>query len=314
MPVLITKALIEIPPKFAGLPPLNPAWQGKSKEEKAAALWPGAKGLAEDVRHYGQWMRDEAQKRIGHLYPKVKITQAMIDDGRPDLEPYKDQELTVIAWLWARTVKCPNPACGHRMPMLRSFWLSKKKGKEVYAKPLIDKVNGSVRFEPSFGTDGVPEHTSDRTGARCLFCDRFIKKPELREISRNHGMKEIPLAIVAEGNRGRVYLPFVQSQAPDLSPPDVPALRQAITDDKRWFSPPQYGLPDFIDLFTPRQLTALTTFSDLVKEAREQVRRDAEAAWESCGAAFHASNATNHASNATKSRFIRGESRPIRGG
>jgi len=234
----------------------------------------GAAGLAEDVRYYGQWMRDEAEKRIGHLYPRVRITQAMIDDGRPDLEPYKNQELTVIAWLWARTVKCPNPACGHRLPMLRSFWLSKKKGREVYAKPIIDKASGTVRFEPTQGNNGVPEHTTDRTGARCLFCDQFIKKPELREISRTHGMNEIPLAIVAEGNRRRVYLPFSQDQIPDVSAPDVPALHQAITDDKRWFSPPQYGLPEFIDLFTPRQLTALTTFSDLVKEAREQVLVD----------------------------------------
>ena len=280
VPVLINKALIEIPPKFAGQPPINPAWQHKHQSEKTlhATSWPGARGLAEDVRYYGEWMRNEAKKRIGHLYPKVKITQDMIDAGRDNLEPYRGQELTVIAWLWARTVKCPNPACGHRMPMLRSFWLSKKKGKEVFAKPILNKEEGSVRFEIAFGKDGVPDHTSDRTGARCLFCSHFIKKPELRALASKYGLAEIPLAIVAEGTRGRVYLPSNASQVPAVDAPDVPALQQTITNDRRWFSPPLYGLPEFADLFTPRQLTALTTFSDLVSEAREQALADAKTA------------------------------------
>ena len=106
--VLINKAMIEIPPKFAGMPPVNP----ESRRNLAVQQWKGAQGLAEDVRYYGQWMRDEAEKRIGHLYPKVKITPEMVNDPenpRPDLKPYEGQELTVIAWLWARTVKSPNP-------------------------------------------------------------------------------------------------------------------------------------------------------------------------------------------------------------
>ena len=280
VPVLINKALIEIPPKFAGQPPINPAWQHKHQSEKtlSSTSWHGAQGLAEDVRYYGEWMRNEAEKRIGHLYPKVKITQDMIDAGRDDLEPYLGQELTVIAWLWARTVKCPNPACGHRMPMLRSFWLSKKKGKEVFAKPILNQEEGSVRFEIAFGKDGVPDHTSDRTGARCLFCSHFIKKPELRALASEHGLTEIPLAIVAEGTRGRVYLPSNVGQMPTVDTPDVLELQQPITNDRRWFSPPLYGLPEFADLFTPRQLTALTTFSDLVSEARGQVLADAQTA------------------------------------
>ncbi|HOQ48176.1 MAG TPA: DUF1156 domain-containing protein, partial [Bryobacteraceae bacterium] len=107
--VMINKAMIEIPPRFAGKPPVNPEYQKKSPQEKAAQVWRGAAGLAEDVRYYGKWMRDEAEKRIGHLYPKVKITKEMAKD-RPDLEPYVGQELTVIAWLWARTVESSNPA------------------------------------------------------------------------------------------------------------------------------------------------------------------------------------------------------------
>ncbi len=267
--VLICKALIEIPPKFAGLPPVNP-------ESTKRTVWQGAQGLAEDVRYYGKWIRDEAEKRIGHLYPKVKITQEMVDDGRPDLKPYLGQELTVIAWLWARTVKCPNPACGNRFPMLRSFWLSKKKGKEVHVQPIINQ--GKVRFRPVLGKDNVPKHTTDRTGARCIFCGQFIKKPELRDLARKYGVNEVPLAIVAEGNHGRIYLPFSENDIPTLEKPDVPALQQPLVDDKRWFSPPLYGLPEFADLFTPRQLTALTTFSDLVKEAHKKVLKDAEKA------------------------------------
>ncbi len=273
VPVLITKALIEIPPKFAGREPVNPEWQGKSSQEKALTKWQGAQGLAADVRYYGQWMRDEAEKRIGHLYPKVKITAGMTKD-RPDLKEYVGQELTVIAWLWARTVECPNPSCRARAPLVRSFWLSKKKGKECYARPIIDREARTVRFD--IATKGqAPTHTTDRNGARCLFCDTFIKKAPLREIATMHGLREIPLALVAEGESTRVYLPGDSQTAPTVAKPSVPFLEQLMTNDKRWFSPPLYGLPNFGDLFTPRQLVALTAFSDLVQEAREIVLADA---------------------------------------
>jgi len=270
--VLINKALIEIPPKFAGMPPVNPDWQQKSTSEKNLTPWQGAAGLAEDVRYYGRWMRDEAEKRIGHLYPKVMVTREMAKD-RPDLESYVGKELTVIAWLWARTVKCQNPACGCRMPMVRSFWLSKKKGKEVWADPILNRENGTVRFAIRF--KGHPPHeTSNRTMARCLFCNDIMKKAELRKTSRDNGLDEIPLAIVAEGFRGRIYLEFSCTEFPAIRKPSVQEIEQLITDDKRWFSPPQYGLPFFSDLFTPRQLTAMTTFSDLIGETRYQVLND----------------------------------------
>ncbi len=272
--VLINKALIEIPPKFAGLPPVNPEWRGKSSAEKTLdSVWQGAKGLAEDVRYYGEWMRNEAEKRIGHLYPKVAVTKEMAE-GRPDLKPYVGNELTVIAWLWARTVKCPNPACGRRMPMIRSFWLSSKKGKEAWADPILDRERGTVRF--AVRHDGKPpEETTNKTMARCLFCNNIMKKGELRKTASEHGMAEIPLAVVAEGERGRVYLESTCVVLPKIEKPAAPEIEQPITDDKRWFSPPQYGLPSFRDLFTPRQLTALTMFGDLVGEARDRVLEDA---------------------------------------
>ena len=149
--VLITKALIEIPPKFAGQPPVNP----ESREKLAhGATWKGAQGLAEDVRYYGKWMRDEAFERIGHLYPKAKLP----DGG----------EATVIAWLWARTVTCPNPACGARMPLVRSFALSTKKGKEWHVEPIVDGQVGALRGAAGQRLPARAQSAARRE--RCLVC------------------------------------------------------------------------------------------------------------------------------------------------
>ena len=272
--VLINKAMIEIPPKFAGRPPVNP--ESRKENNLFAREWKGAQGLAEDVRYYGKWMRDEAEKRIGHLYPKVEVTAEMAND-RPDLNQYVGKKLTVIAWLWARTVKCPNPGCGARAPLVRSFWLSTKTGKPTYAHPDLNHGNKTVTF--SIRSEGEPvEHTTDAKGARCLFCNQFIQKAELRQISTDYGTEPVPLAIVCEGDRGRIYLPPIAQAIPAVERPNVDFLDHPMTNDRRWFSPPLYGLPNFADLFTPRQLVALTTFSDLVQEARDQARQDAIAA------------------------------------
>src|SRR5262249_41533367 len=133
--VLINKAMIEIPPKFAGKPPVNPESRGKLDHSKS---WHGAQGLAEDVRYYGQWMREEAERRLGHLYPKIEITAEMVRE-RPDLKRYEGERLTVVAWLWARTVKSPNPAFAQvDVPLASTFMLSTKAGKETYAEPVIE--------------------------------------------------------------------------------------------------------------------------------------------------------------------------------
>ncbi|MBC2710212.1 MAG: DUF1156 domain-containing protein [Desulfosarcina sp.] len=288
VPVLITKALIEIPPKFAGLPPVNPGdrrqEEGNRKQKKLfKRQWQGARGLAEDVRYYGQWMRDEAEKRIGHLYPKVKITQVMIDDGRPDLEQNKNQELTVIAWLWARTVASPDPSVQSKhVPLVRSFWLSKKKGKETYVRPVVDRQNGTYEFKVKVGkpTDGFDpnEGTVVRTGAKCLITHSPIPFDHAREAGRAGEMKSKLMAIVCEGTRGRVYLPPSQEQegiADSGLPEDYPVTD--IPEKALGFRVQLYGMNQHWKLFTPRQLTALTTFSDLVKDAREQVLKDAQA-------------------------------------
>ena len=282
--VLINKALIEIPPKFAGLPPVKPEWQEKSSEEKTLnGPWRGAAGLAEDVRYYGLWMKDEAEKRIGHLYPTVKITEEMTKD-RPDLKPYIGEELTVIAWLWARTVPSPDPSVGGKhVPLVRSFWLSKKKGKEAYVQPIVDRMQGTYEFRVKIGKrkDGFdPEYgTVVRTGARCLIGDSPIPFDHARQAGKHGEMKTRLMAIVCEGNRERVYLSpdKINEEIADCGLPagypisDLP--EQALS-----FRVQLYGMDQHWKLFTPRQLTALTTFSDLVSEARDQVLQDATAA------------------------------------
>ena len=159
--VLINKAMIEIPPKFAGQSPVNPA----SSEERSLIEreWKGAQGLAEDVRYYGQWMRDEAERRIGHLYPQVEITEEMVRE-RPDLERYKGRKLTVIAWLWARTVRSPNPAFADvEVPLASTFMLSTKKGKEAYVEPVIE--GRGYRFTVKVGKPEDAE--AAKAGTKC---------------------------------------------------------------------------------------------------------------------------------------------------
>ncbi|HON42041.1 MAG TPA: DUF1156 domain-containing protein [Bacillota bacterium] len=279
--VLINKAMIEIPPKFAGLPPMNP----KSREENRMMprQWKGAEGLAEDVRYYGQWMRDEAEKRIGHLYPKVEITAEMAEE-RPDLVPLIGRKLTVIAWIWARTVKSPNPAFAHvDVPLASTFMLSIKSGKEAYVEPVIE--GDGYRFTVKVGKPRDPDAAKNGTklgrGAsfRCVMSGSPISSDYVYAEARTGHVGERMMAVVAEGDNGRVYLPpademeSIARQARPEWKPDV-----LMPENPRWFSPPLYGLRSFGDVFTPRQLVALTTFADLVQEARQLARLDAQAA------------------------------------
>lgn len=276
--VLINKAMIEIPPKFAGRPPVNPtARQDKTLFRQE---WYGAAGLAEDVRHYGKWIRDEAEKRIGHLYPKVKITAEMVSE-RPDLKPYLGENLTVIAWLWARTVKSPNPAFSHvDVPLISTFMLSTKDGKEAYVEPVIE--DGEYRFTVRVGkpkdVDAAKNGTKLSRGANfeCLMSKIPISGDHIKAEGQAGRMGARLMAIVAEGNRGRVYLPptlEMESTATQIAYAWKPEL--GLPDDKRAFWTRAYGLTTYGDLFTSRQLVALTTFSDLVLEARERVHGDA---------------------------------------
>ncbi|MCL2159260.1 MAG: DUF1156 domain-containing protein [Oscillospiraceae bacterium] len=251
--VMINKAMIEIPPKFAGQPPVNP-------EARVNTIWTGAQGLAEDVRYYGEWMKRKAFERIGHLYPKVKDEHG--------------HEHTVIAWIWARTVKCPNPACGCEMPLASSFELSKKKGREAYIQPIIE--GNSIRYEVRYGKD-APEPPKTARGAnfKCICCGEATTPEYIKSEAVAGRMDAAMMAIVAEGKNGRLYLPpnaehmaTTQVEKPEGCP------TQELANDPRNIWCPIYGLDTFDKLFTNRQLTALTTFSDLVAEAQEQCISD----------------------------------------
>lgn len=263
--VLINKALIEIPPKFSGQPPVFP---GAANEQSS---WVRAEGLAADVKNYGQWMRDEAERRIGHLYPKVTAPGGT--------------EHTVIAWIWARTVTSPNPANPIETPLVKSWWLSKKKGKEAWVKATV--VDGKVQYHVQHNADGpkgAEDGTIGRKGAHAVGDDTPMTLEYVRQQGREGKMGAHLIAVVAEGVRGRIYISpnDVHVKAADVDrPEDLPM--GDIFNDPRNLRTPIYGLTKFSDLFTNRQLVALTTLSDLVSEARNKVFEDAKAAGLSLG-------------------------------
>lgn len=284
IPVLITKALIEIPSVFAGKPPVNPRAQ-----KTIGVEWEGTKGLAEDVRYYGEWMRNEAEKRIGKLYPKVFVTEQMAKD-RPDLKPYVGKELKVIAWLWARTVSSPNPAVnGAHVPLVRSFWLSTKKGTEAWVEPRINRQSNTYDFDvrlglpPSDKKKMVDSGTKIGRGCKfkCIISDEAIPDSHVKSEGMADRLDYRLLAIVAEGQKGRIYLSPLPSHESLISkiknPEDLTGVNSPIAEEKRAIWCYLYGCTTFDKLFTPRQLVALTTFASLVREARDNVIKDASA-------------------------------------
>jgi putative DNA methylase len=280
--VLINKAMIEIPPKFAGRAPVNPTAREHAKNG-ALRGWKGAQGLAEDVGYYGRWMRDEAEKRIGNLYPKIEITPDMAVE-RPDLKSLVGQRLTVIAWLWARTVKSPNPAFRDvDVPLASTFLLSTKAAKGAYVEPVI--ADGGYRFRVKLGkpvdVDAVKTGTKIARGAnfKCVMSGSPIDGDYIKSEGRAGRIGERLMAIVAEGERGRVYL-APTSEHEQIAIQTDPDWRPEtpLPDDPRNFWTVQYGFTTFGHLFTRRQLTALNAFSDLVSQATQKVQLDAVAA------------------------------------
>ncbi|OCB34494.1 hypothetical protein A9X02_22590 [Mycobacterium malmoense] len=260
IPVLITRALVELPTKFHNRPPIFPGLADAEIRD-----WTGTAGLAADVREYGAWIREEAQARIGHLYPTA--------EGH-----------TVVGWIWARTATCPNPACRIELPLVRSWWLAKKKGRETYIKPSIvdDPSHPSglrVKFEIGRGAAGAPREGTDgtvaRTGAICIGCRTPVSFKYIRAEGVADRLGQQLMAVVAEGARSRAYLPpddFQRDAALGANPGDIPDA--LIPDQALGFRVQAYGMTKWSDLFTRRQLVALTTFSDLIKEARQRVVDD----------------------------------------
>jgi putative DNA methylase len=207
----------------------------RSAESAMDKSWRGAQGLAEDVRYYGQWMRDEAEKRIGHLYPKIEVTAAMVQE-RPDLKPYVGRKLTVIAWLWARTVKSPNPAFANvDVPLASTFMLSTKAGKEAYVEPVIERRRLSLHGEGGQAEGCGRGEERHQAGARGELQVPDVWRTDCLRLHQGEGkagrMGARLMAIVAEGDRGRVYL------APT---PEMEAI--ALTAQPTW--KPEGDMPD----------------------------------------------------------------------
>lgn len=276
--VTINKAMIEIPPRFSGSVPVNPKWQHMPDDNKAMTTqWKGAQGLADDVRYYGAWMREQAQQRIGHLYPQIEVTSEMVAQ-RADLKPLLGQQLTVIAWLWARTVRSPNPAFSQTdVPLASTFVLSSKAGKEAYVQPVVEGENYcftvKVGTPPKDASNGTA--ASKRGGFYCLLSNSPIDYKYIRSEGSAGRMSARLMAIVAEGVKGKVYLSptpeqeAISQQAQPTWKPETPLHGKCRVNVSN------YGMDVYGDLFNPRQLLALTTFSDLVAEAIEKCRMDA---------------------------------------
>ena len=272
--VLINKALIEIPHKFSGKPAINPnanpmgmftgKYIGRGKNRKPEQVpWRGASGLASDIRYYGRWMREEAFKRIGHLYPKVKLP----DGG----------EATVIVWMYARTVPCPNPACGVSMPLMGSFTLSKGEGSGQYLKPVIDRDRKSITFDIQNHTGGVPTRgTANRSGATCVSCNQAMKLDYIRQQSRDGNLGKQMTAVIAKNDDRRVYLSpserhieIEKSVKADWRPSTSLPSRQT-----KAISLQSYGMEEWHEVFTERQLLTLSTFTNLISEIRDVIIQD----------------------------------------
>ncbi|NPV80542.1 MAG: DUF1156 domain-containing protein [Firmicutes bacterium] len=279
--VLLNKCNLELVPRWAGRPPVNPEDRQKIGGTDS---WPGASGLAADVRYYGRVVLGRAREKIGHLYPPVKVTKEMAED-RPDLKPYVGKELPVIAWIWARTVASPNPAARRaHVPLLSTFWLSSKKGSEAWLEPIVDRTTGiwrfAVRIGPPKDRAAVKAGTKSGTGGfRCLVSDSPIPFDYIRAEGERRRLGFAMVAIVAQLPRGRAYLPVSDEQvkaAASVSPSDFPD--SDLPAEALGFRIQNYGITKHWQMFTPRQLTAVVTLSDLVKAIREDVRRDAGAA------------------------------------
>jgi putative DNA methylase len=279
--VLLCKCYLELVPRWAGRPPVNPQDRADLGGTKS---WSGSAGLAADVRYYGRVILERARRKIGHLYPPVKVTAEMAAE-HPHLRPYVGKELPVIAWIWARTVPSPNPAVhGAPVPLMSTFWLSSKKGSEAWLEPVVDRATRTWRFRVRTGPP--PNREAVRAGTktgramfRCLLTGAPITDDYIKEQGKAGRMGARLVAIVADAGRGRVYLPATEEHEA-IARKAEPAWRPEgeIPTKLTGGTCALYGLSSLGDLFTPRQLTAMVTLSDLVREVRAEVRRDALAA------------------------------------
>lgn len=271
---LMNRALIELPPRFAGLPPVNPEARSEPEETSASHFSPspffeGVKGLAADVRFYGAWMRDEAQRQVGHLFPRIELPSR-----------YGGGEATIIAWIWASTLVCPNPGCSNDIPLARSFVLDSREGRKTWVVPRIgerySRYEGQLLFDLRSGKGSPPAGTVTRQGAQCPFCGRRIAPDELRAAGKADRMSAELIAIVVDRGEGLILEPSDSFGriTPQTKPAWTPDTR--LTANPRCVDLPDYGFTTVASLFTSRQLAALTTLSDLIRAVRASVLLEAE--------------------------------------
>ena len=260
--VMIGKAMIEIPPKFKDMPPIHPGIKERS-------FYRNAEGLAEDVKYYGEWMREKAWERIGHLYPQVDLPKE-----------YGGGKATVIAWIWARTVPSPDPAFADvQVPLVRSFELSNTKGGRVWVEPIV--ANGNYHFEvrnEKLGSKGeAPNGTVNRQGARCIVSGAAIPFKYIREKAKAGELGQRLMGIIAESSKGKIYLsPSLQQEEVAINARPLERQSLPISHWPGRTNVVEYGMEDFADVFTDRQTVALNTFSDLVQQVRNLIEDDAE--------------------------------------
>lgn len=255
----INKAMIEIPEQFSDIAPVNPNTVVSGNVFRLST----ASVIAEDVNYYGELLKKKTFQKIGHLYPKVKIG---------------GQELNVMAWIWARVIKCPNPACGKEIPLVNTFDICKKKGHEAYVIPYATE-QGECRFTLKHGINrGLHSSKNGRGGVfTCPFCGASTSDGYVKEQFKCGKWKKRLMAIVAEGARGRIYIEADDELIAQTTVNEVPNFKpdEKICTNPRWFSPPAFGLDSFSSLFTDRQLVMFDTFCSVLNEVTEQVHRDA---------------------------------------
>lgn len=257
--VMINKAMLEFPAKYAGCAPINP--ETYAQNSFVSSEWKGAKGLAEDVRYYGKWMEKQAQKHIGSFYPAIKVPK---EQG--------GGEATVLAWIWVRTIKCPNPACGCEMPLIRNFNIGNKKGKEKHIAPVISGKD--ITYVIKDGKSSRPG-TINRSGAKCIVCGEAVKFPYIREEGKAKRFHYELAAIVALGQGGRLYLsPTDEQVKASLSVNCDDTLNGHLGYYPGYINPVGYGITEFIDLFTKRQFAAVSCFCSLITEVKKEIRKD----------------------------------------
>lgn len=254
---MITTLVSDVPTRFHNTIPVHP-----QTEMRLNIPLPGAQGYAEDVRYYGEQLQEEATKRIGYMYPKIR-------------KPNDGQELDVSAWIWARTIKCPNPNCGCSIPLSSSYDLAKKKGSEAWVEPVAE--NGRITFrmhrEPNTMAKEKPK-VAQTAVFKCPACGEITPDAYVKECGTKHQITSQLIAIVADDGRKRLYLEPTSEQefaAKVVPPKDIPHGALPIFPQR--FSPPSFGLADYADLFTDRQLVFITTMMKLAREAQNDVEK-----------------------------------------